>query len=65
MTTEWKVGQRVTSVGGHYGTVDLVRPAPELKDDDCVIYVTWDGLAYAIGLNVGDIAYHKIVKVIQ
>lgn len=55
----------MTSVGGHYGTVELVRPAPELKDDDCVIYVTWDGLAYAIGLDVGDIAYHKIVKVIQ
>ena len=65
MTTEFKVGQRITSIDGYYGTIDLVGPDPEITDDDAVIYVHWDGLAYAIGLDVGDIAYHKIVKVIQ
>ena len=61
MTTEFKVGQRITSIDGYYGTIDLVGPDPEITDDDAVIYVHWDGLNYTVGLGAQDVISHKIV----
>ena len=56
----YKIGQRITSCSGHAGTIYLVWPAPELTDDDAVIYVHWDGLEYTVGLNAQDVISGKI-----